>query len=102
MSKVYSFRLDENNPREAQAMRVIEAWVAEGYSLRHQLVDVLITFQDKRFQKNEYSVLIKQIERLIVGADGDKESSNALNDTFSDKFIGSLKVSVKDGLKMEI
>ena len=63
MSKVYSFRLDENNPREAQAREVIETWFSQGYSLRHQLVDVLISFQNKGFQQNEYGELFKQIER---------------------------------------
>ena len=41
MSKVYSFRLDENNPREAQAREVIDAWVSKGYSLRHILTEAL-------------------------------------------------------------
>lgn len=45
MSKVYSFRLDENNPREAQAREVIEAWVEEGYSLRYAVVEALITYK---------------------------------------------------------
>ena len=66
MSKVYSFRLDENNPREAQAREVIDAWVTQGYSLRHQIVDVLISFQDKMSQQKSYDELLKQIESLIV------------------------------------
>ena len=42
MSKVYSFRLDNNNPREAQAREVMEAWADEGYSLRQVVVDALL------------------------------------------------------------
>lgn len=101
MSKVYSFRLDENNLREAQAREVIDAWVAQGYSLRHQLVEVLISFQGKGFQQNEYGELFRQIECLNVHAKEDKEVSKDLNDKLSDKFISSLKMSVKDGLKIE-
>jgi hypothetical protein len=43
MSKVYSFRI-ENNPREAQAREVIDAWVTQGYSLRHIIVCALISY----------------------------------------------------------
>ena len=42
MSKVYSFRLDDDNPREAQARGVIKAWMGEGYSLRHIITDALL------------------------------------------------------------
>ena len=101
MSKVYSFRLDENNPREAQAREVIDAWVTQGYSLRHQIVDVLISFQDKMSQQKSYDELLKQIESLIVHSKRDNQAPNDLTDTLSDKFIGSLRISVKDGLKIE-
>jgi len=101
MSKVYSFRLDENNPREAQARKVIDAWVAKGYSLRHQLVDVLISFQDKGSQQKAYDELLKQVERLIVHSKRSNQAPNDLSDILSDKFIGPLKMSVKDGLKIE-
>ena len=42
MSKVYSFRLDSDNPREAQAIEVIDNWVSQGYSLRNLLTEALI------------------------------------------------------------
>ena len=101
MSKVYSFRLDENNPREAQAREVIETWAAQGYSLRYQLVDVLISFQDKGSQQKAYDELLKQIERLIVHSKKENQAPNDLSDTLSDKFIGSLRMTVKDGLQIE-
>ena len=101
MSKVYSFRLDENNPREAQARGVVEAWVAQGYSLRHQLVDVLIAFQYKGSQQKSYDELLKLIEGLIVHSKKDNQAPNDLSDTLSDKFIGSLRMTVKDGLQIE-
>lgn len=44
MSKVYSFGLDENNPREAQVREVIEAWVSQGYSIR-PVVEALIQLE---------------------------------------------------------
>ena len=45
MSKVYSFRLSNDNPREAQAREVIEAWVEEGYSLRQVIVESLLSLE---------------------------------------------------------
>ena len=39
MSQVFSFRLDEDNPREAQALQVIKTWASKGYSLRYILVE---------------------------------------------------------------
>ena len=42
MSKVYSFRLDENNPREAQAREVINAGAEDGYSLRYIVTEALL------------------------------------------------------------
>lgn len=45
MSKVYSFRLSDDNFREAQAREVIDAWVGEGYSLRPVVVDALLAYK---------------------------------------------------------
>ena len=47
MSKVYSFRLDKNNPLEAPARKVIEAWASKGYSLRRIIVDTVISRQSQ-------------------------------------------------------
>jgi len=101
MSKVYSFRLDENNPREAQAREVIDAWVAQGYSLRHQLVEVLIESQNKHFQDNEHSELLEKIEQLIVNSKENKGSLEGGEKTLTDIFIKSLSNSMKNGLRVE-
>ena len=101
MSKVYSFRLDENNPREAQARDVIDAWVAQGYSLRHQLVDVLIAFQNKNFQNNQYSKLLETIESLISNSKEEKDVAEVSNGALTETFIGSLSKSVQSGIRIE-
>jgi hypothetical protein len=62
MSKVYSFRLDENNPREAQAKGVIHAWVEEGYSLRHVVVEALLSFENKDAWHNELNEIVEQLQ----------------------------------------
>ena len=42
MSKVISFRLNKNNPREAIAWHVLQARIAKGYSIRHIMTEALI------------------------------------------------------------
>ena len=69
MSKVYSFRLDENNPREAQAMRVIDAWVDEGYSLRHVIAEALITYRKETPNQNELVSAMEKLQDLITALD---------------------------------
>jgi hypothetical protein len=54
MSQVFSFRLDKNNPREAQARHVIEAWASRGYSLRYVLVEALLAYDYKEEQQDNF------------------------------------------------
>lgn len=42
MSKVISFRMDNANPREAQALDVLNAWTEQGYNLRFVLTEALL------------------------------------------------------------
>ena len=101
MSKVYSFRLDENNPREAQAKEVIDAWVSQGYSLRNKLVDLLIHSQEKSVQDIQFEKIFEHIENLVNGRKEEKGMSHNLRESLSDRFVGSLVNSVKDGLTIE-
>ena len=101
MSKVYSFRLDVNNPREAQAREVIDTWVAQGYSLRHQLVDALISFHNNELQGNGYDGLLMELEQLIERSKGDRKITEHLEGTLANTFIQSLSESVKAGLHVE-
>ncbi len=45
MSEVISFRLDPNNPREAQALAVLEQGKAAGYKARHILTEALLALE---------------------------------------------------------
>ena len=65
MSKVYSFRLDADNPREAQAMEVINAWVSQGYSLRHILAEALIKNGNIRENSKQLDETIDRLSELI-------------------------------------
>jgi hypothetical protein len=45
MSEVISFRLDRENPREAQALDVLTKGQEAGYSLRHILTEALLALE---------------------------------------------------------
>jgi hypothetical protein len=102
MSKVYSFRLDENNPREAQAKEVIDAWVEEGYSLRRIIVDATIQYkkngnQDVDFLVKQVNVLVKKLMDRQTPEFVDKKGKGDL----SNNFINSVTQSLKLGMKRE-
>lgn len=65
MSKVSSFRLSDDNPREAQAREVIEAWVEEGYSVRHIITEALLIDFDNKNGDDEVYTLLVQLKRMI-------------------------------------
>jgi len=69
MSKVFGFRLSDDNPREAQAMEVIETWVSEGYSLRQVIVDVLLSYKKTEEGHDELESILEQLQDLILSFD---------------------------------
>ena len=79
---------------------MIDAWVEEGYSLRHQLVNLLISSDQEESQNNEHSESLMKLERLIGDAKKEKEVSDTANKEISDNFVSSLKRSVKGGLSV--
>jgi hypothetical protein len=102
MSKVFSFRLDENNPREARAMEVIHTWASRGYSLRYVLVEALLNLKEKETQKDDFpsslDEIIRMLQNLQAGSDGPKveqEQENKLSDTF----LKAVAKSTKPGLQ---
>jgi len=101
MSKVYSFRLDENNPREAQAREVIDAWVFKGFSLRYTLTEALILFKGKDGNSDLHDVL-GQLREVIseLGNEQSKgtEDKNKIIEV-SPLFLSAIKKSAKSGLR---
>ncbi|MCB2160473.1 hypothetical protein KQH40_00135 [bacterium] len=97
MSKVYSFRLDENNPREDQAREVIEAWVEEGYSLRHVIVEALISLKKEELGQGEINSIVEKLQDLILSFD--KSRPDQLSEaSLSNSFLVAVKQSMKSGL----
>jgi hypothetical protein len=96
MSKVYSFRLDTKNPREAQARKVIETWVSNGYSLRNMIVETLLSNNKPDYEHKEIYNLLEQIRKLISSQDKNLQPSTTTN-TLPGSFVDSVKKSIRDG-----
>ena len=103
MSKVFSFRLCEDNPREVQAEEIIETWISQGYSLRHILTDALIQYGDNGNRSGEITGLIEQLRDLLKPtANKQTLEDNSVVDThqLSSHFIDAIKKSVRSGEKI--
>ena len=100
MSKVYSFRLDADNPREAQAMDVIKTWVSHGYSFRHILTEALISYGNNSGTAKEWDRVYDQLSELVqgLGNGGGENESSIAKSALSSNFIDAMKTTVKEGL----
>lgn len=104
MSKVYSFRLDENNAREAQAREVIEAWVSKGYSLREIITKALIFYRTEENHNDDFEQKLERFNELLdalMERDFPVNVSKTNNGTLQESFIGSIAEAVKPGVKLE-
>jgi hypothetical protein len=111
MSKVISFRLNRNNLREAQALEVLGAWSAEGYSIRYILTEALLKLSDFNPEHtaamlNEAKMTLSQVSQLLelFGNDDliriEKRVGYPSNAGLNDNFVASVKKSVKLGIKL--
>jgi hypothetical protein len=100
MSKVYSFRLDDNNPREAQARVVINTREEEGYSLRYIVTEALLGLN---YSNNKTSALdlSKKLDQIIEMLQQNKKPFGTIMTTheLTEVFKASIKRRVKTGLK---
>jgi hypothetical protein len=100
MSKVYSFRLNSDNPREAQAREVIESWVNDGYSLRYVVTEALLNNLEYKIKLEDIYSLVEKLKNMISG--GEITRSIVIDKEFnglSPTFTTSVKNSVRPGLK---
>jgi hypothetical protein len=65
MSKVYSFRLSEDNPREIQAIEVMDALISQGYPLRYILTDALIRYGNPSDCQEEIEKILDHVAALL-------------------------------------
>jgi hypothetical protein len=103
MSKVFSFRLDENNPREAQAREVIDAWVSKGYALRQVITDALLSISKDGEQSEDLDILLEQLRELVNQGFNKPilESTEGNKQILSTSFLNGIRKAKKDGLEAE-
>jgi hypothetical protein len=103
MSEVISFRLDKDNPREAQARTVLKVWGDKGYGIRHVLTEALLNYQ--RSQAEVYNQEL--FEKLDIICDllqkNSIPSTHIENEIIlSDQFMASVKKAANPGLRLDI
>jgi len=93
MSKVYSFRLDVDNPREAQAVEVIDGWVSQGYSLRYIFTDALIDSGNTQDDSKGLDKFLERLSDLIQELEEGRQSENRMEN------MTKLPVNFVDAMK---
>jgi hypothetical protein len=111
MSEVISFRLDPNNPREAQALGVLASFQERGYSARHILTEALLKFDhagiEHELQAQMAEILAAmnkvgdQIERLQRTGVSRTELRDEKQAALAEAFVLSVKSAVKPGITLE-
>jgi hypothetical protein len=112
MSKVISFRLDPNNPREAQALEFLRNKPADGFSSRRILTDALIGMktgvtQDTLFSLEDFHLAMEQVSKLLARLDGAHQVSQDHQPTspelvvLHDHFLKSVKMAAKPGVNLD-
>ena len=72
MCKVISFRLDQNNPREAEALSILDDRLSQGFSTRHTLTEALLLLDSSKFRSLDNGALndlTNQIIELLASVD---------------------------------
>jgi hypothetical protein len=103
MSKVYSFRLSENNPREIQAREVMKALISQGYPLRYILTEALIWYGNQSDYPEDIEKILDQLVAIIGELEKGKAQINNGNSdnnpTLPNIFIDSVKRAAKQGVR---
>ena len=111
MSKVISFRLDNNNTREAKALMILQEWKAQGYSFRQTITEALVSLDRGGLRSSstlvELNEALRQANHLLrlieMGGSStidDMKKSHSTN-SLSTNFISSVKRAAKSGLKLD-
>ena len=105
MSKVYSFRLDDDNPREIRAREVINAWILKGYTLRYIIIEALTTFNERNRSDEDAHDLIEKIRFIVDESSKEKAGKDQKNATeylrpLSPAFVSELGKSIKTGIRI--
>ena len=106
MSEVISFRLDPKNPREAQAMAVLQNRQEKGYRTRDILTWALLQQDELEYLHELMYGFGEQLQKLSLKLDRlssnefDKSSFLGATSDLSDDFKTAIRKKVKQGLKV--
>jgi hypothetical protein len=111
MSRVISFRLDPDNPREGRALEVLGEWQEQGYRVRYVLTEALLRLaeedQQSKMAQQMASVLavlteiraeLEQLQQRGV-VEPVKRDQN-IEEQVSEAFIHSVKSAAKPGIRL--
>ena len=109
MSKVISFRLNQDNPREAEALTVLHQWLEQGFNTRHTMTVALLNLDSANSQATDNGTLIvlsNQIQELLESIEVGStfsvpEHDISSREKLSDGFVSSILKVVKPGLRPE-
>jgi len=112
MSEVISFRLDQSNPREKQALERLNLWISRGYSIRFILTQALIGIDDIDAETvnqstHELDLVVDQLNRLFELLSNPKTKSVPKMDInidpikLKESFLTAVKQGIKPGIKVE-
>jgi len=109
MSKVIGFRLDEGNPREAQALEILRIKQAEGFSSRKILTDALIGLathkgQSALFPIDEFNEVLEQVSGLLESLNRGYQNKNLPRHpqaaALDENFLCSEKIAARPGMNI--
>ena len=108
MSRVIGFRLDPDNPREAEALAVLEARREAGYSTRQVLTEALLRLelsedeQQVGIKLEEIAAMMETIShRLSRLQTVSHPQQNGGGASLSEAFVQSVKTAARPGVRLD-
>jgi len=109
MSKVISFRMNPENPREAKALSILDGLLSQGFSTRHTITEALLMLDSGKSQPPDKEILndlSHQIQALLakveIGSTHKIRGNDASSEQeLSDGFVSSIVKAAKPGLREE-
>jgi hypothetical protein len=106
MSKVISFRLNPENPRDAEALTILNNLASQGYSVRYTMTEAILNLSSKKSKDidnqglNALLIQIKEIleDLKLVSQCKMQNDHNLSMKKLSDGFLSSIIKSAEPGL----
>ena len=108
MSRVIGFRLDPKNPREAEALAILESRREEGYSTRQILLEALLNLdaetntQTVSAQLDDITAILNAVNQQVSRLQATPRlTENGKESDLSAAFVQSVKNAAKSGIKLQ-